>query len=272
MERTNSLIESTEIDGYEQLEIEDNIIADDEHVLCMWQPLPELKIDKDFELVPKSIFFKLVSTLLYIIAYPILLVFDKIMYQFHIEGIENIWKVEGGRITVSNHVHPMDCTMNAILNGPRKLFFPTLKSNFQIPVVKTLIRLLHAIPIPTNKQGKEKFKETINELLKKGETVHFYPEAALRPYCTKLRNFKNGAFHFAVENGVPIIPIVYTYKPVTGIRKIIRRKPFIQATILEPVYPEKKKGKTQKQEVEELKQEIWNKMDKIITKKMETNG
>ena len=271
MERAKSLRESTELEEYEKLEIENNI-QDDEHVLHMWQPLPELEIDEDFELIPKSIFFKLASTLLYIVAYPILFVFNKLVYQFQIEGIENMWKVEGGRITVSNHVHPMDCTMNAILNGPRKLFFPTLKSNFQIPVVKTLIRLLHAIPIPTNKQGNERFKETINELLQKGETVHFYPEAALRPYCTKLRHFKNGAFHFAVENEVPIIPIIYTYKPVTGIRKMIRRKPLIQATILEPIYPEKKSDKTQKQKVEELKQEVWNKMDETIIRKMETIG
>ena len=75
----------------------------------------------------------------------------------------------------------------------------------------------------------------MNNVLKNGDVIHFYPEASLWPYCKKIRNFKNGAFDFAVKNNVPIIPMVYKFRKPEGYRKIFKIKPDVTLSILKPI-------------------------------------
>ena len=167
-----------------------------------------------------------------------------------------------GKITVSNHVHPMDCTMNAIANAPKSLYFISIKSNFEIPIIGHIIKLLHAMPIPEKVSEKAKFFNTIRELLNNKKSVHFYPEASLWPYYKKLRKFKNGAFKIAVENNVPVVPMVYKFVKPYGIRKLIKKRPFIELHILKPVYPDVNLPK--KESIEELKNTVYYNMKKEL--------
>lgn len=237
--------------------IEENLENEDEHILNMWTPL-DIEIDEDYDYVKEGILFKAASTLLYIIVWPILVIYNKVMYNFKIYGRENLTKIKTGKITVSNHVHPMDCTMNAIANTPKSLYFVSIKSNFEIPVIRHIIRLLHAFPIPDGVCNKEKFFLSINKLLKENKTVHFYPEASLWPYYKKIRKFKNGAFKLAVENNVPIVPMVYKFVKPYGIRKYIKKKPFIELHVLSAIYPDQNLNK--KQATEKLKNDVYLKM------------
>lgn len=250
----------------EEKELEYADLKDDEHVLHMWTPL-DIEIDKDYQFVCNNIIFKIASNLLYAIAYIIVFIFNKLMYGFKIKGLSNLWAVDGGKVTVSNHIHPMDCTMNGIVNAPKKIYFPTLQSNFEIPVISWIIRLLNAIPIPEKVEAKKEFYNAINELLQNGKTVHFYPETAMRPYDTKLRTFKRGAFRIAVQNNVPIVPIVYTYADVTGVRTLFKEKPFINATVLPAIYPDKtlQEGEA----IEKLKNDVHNAMENVIRQNKE---
>lgn len=162
---------------------------------------------------------------------------------------------------MSNHVHPMDCTMVGIANFPSVTYYPTLESNFGIPIVRHLIKLLHAIPIPKSVRAKIKFNHTINELLQNGKTLHFYPEGSLWPYYTKIRHFKDGAFRFAVENNVPVIPMVYTFEESTGILKYLKKKHSINLHILKPIYPNKNINKLES--IKKLKEETYNNMNNV---------
>ena len=58
-----------------------------------------------------------------------------IIVMRHGASEENIQKVEEGKVTISNHIHPMDCTMNALVNFPCRTYFTSLASNFKIPVI-----------------------------------------------------------------------------------------------------------------------------------------
>ena len=88
--------------------------------------------------------------------------------------------------------------------------------------------------------------------------MHFYPEASLWPYYKKLRKFKNGAFKLAVENNVPIVPMVYKFVKPYGIRKYIKKKPFIELYVLPAIYPDQNLDK--KQATEKLKNDVYLKM------------
>lgn len=151
--------------------------------------------------------------------------------------------------------------MIGIANFPKVTYYPTLESNFGIPIVRHLIRLLHAIPIPKSVRAKIEFNNNINELLKSGKIVHFYPEGSLWPYYEKIRHFKDGAFRFAVENNVPVIPMAYTFKQGTGILRYIKKNPTITLTILEPVYPDRNLDKFER--IKKMKEETYNKMNNV---------
>ncbi|MFR2534619.1 MAG: lysophospholipid acyltransferase family protein [Clostridia bacterium] len=238
--------------------IEQRDIPEDTHILKLWTPL-KFEVKKDYTFIPRNPFFKIASMALYTIALPLVYSFNKIMYGCKVVGIENLKQIKGARMTVSNHVHPMDCTMNAMIQAPRQVYFPTLQDNFKIPVVNGIIRLLHAIPIPNGLQTKVAFYKSLQAILQKGSIIHMYPEAALWPYATNLRKFKSGAFQIAVEQQVPIIPIVYCFVKPYGIRKW-KKKPCIQIHILKPVYPSKIKENNKKEVVQNMKQEVYQEM------------
>ncbi|MBS6252185.1 MAG: 1-acyl-sn-glycerol-3-phosphate acyltransferase [Clostridium sp.] len=219
-------------------ELSDEELEDDAQIFHMWEPL-NFDITDDYKYICHNWIFNIISSILTLVIYPILYIFNKVFLGFKIENKEKLQEIKGGKVTISNHIHPLDCTMNGIINFPSRVYFPTLSSNFKIPIVRHLIRILYAIPIPSKVSQKEKFLEEINKALKNEKTIHMYPEGALWPYCDKIRKFKNGAFKIAVKADVPIVPILYVLKEAKGIYKLYKKKKCIHAIVLDPIYPNK---------------------------------
>lgn len=210
------------------------------------------------DLLHHSIIYKLLSGGLYLIAYPILFIITKSILGLKIEGRKNLNKLGDEYITVANHINMIDCAMVALSIFPRIPYFLTLQTNLEIPFIKYIVMLLKGIPIPKDINDKKKMINTVDGLLKNGQVVGIYPEGHLIPYYDGLREFKDGAFNFSVKNQVPILPILFTYREVEGIRKLIKKKPFITLTILEPEYP---KQEMNKQNIKELKYRVYKKMN-----------
>lgn len=201
----------------------------------------------------KAILFSIFSNLLYYgIAFPILLILLKIVYDLKIEGKENIKNLKSGAITVSNHVLVLDCAMVGIACIWKKVCYTVQEKSFQIPFVGKLIHFLNAIPIPDKIKEKKHFIQEVDTRLQKGDIVHFYPEGSLIPYHKEIRDFKNGAFDFAVRNQVPVVPMVFQFREPRGIRKLFKRKQDVTLSILEPVMCEENSKK--------LKEEVYKKM------------
>lgn len=224
-----------------------------------WKPL-ELNIDEQYEYVPKGTIFKICSNLLYYgIAYPILKILTKVVYDLKIEGKENIINLKEGAITVSNHVLVLDCAMVGLACGMKKIHYTTQEESFKIPFVRKLIKLLRAIPIPNGIDNKKHFKKAIDKILQEGNIVHVYPEASLSPYCEKIRNFKDGAFSFAISNKVPIVPMVFKFREPKGIRKLFKQKKDVTLIVLDPINFDSDNN-SKKQSIEELKNKVCQKM------------
>lgn len=208
---------------------------ENENIINVWHPL-SFNIDETYKYVPKNIIFQLFSNVLYyLIAFPILYIITKVVYDFKIEGKENLENFKGGAISISNHVLILDCAMVGLALRNRRVFYTTQEDSFKIPFIRRLIRLLRAIPIPTETKNKPHFIDALHDILSNGNLVHFYPEAALWPYYNKIRNFKTGAFRFAIKNDVPIIPMVFTFREPEGFRKLFKRKKDVTLKILEPI-------------------------------------
>ena len=247
----------------EDIERLEEIADENEHIIDLWEPL-EFNIDRNYEYVSKDIIFNTFSDILYyLIAYPILKVLTKIVYDLKIEGRENIDFLEKGAISVSNHVLFLDCAMVGLAWGLKRVYYTTLEGSFKIPFVRKLIKLLRAMPIPEKIKNREYFMKAIEEILNNGDYVHFYPEAALFPYYKKIRNFKNGAFSIAVKNDVPIVPMVFTFREPKGIRKIFKKKKDVTLKILKPVTI-KEEGLNQKQKEELLKNKVHTMMEDVV--------
>ena len=92
----------------------------------------ELKIDKNYEYIPKNELFQLASNVLYYgIAFPILTFLIKIIYQLEIEGKQYLEELKGAAITVSNHVLVLDCAMVGIACMEKKCFLQLKKKVFK---------------------------------------------------------------------------------------------------------------------------------------------
>lgn len=225
----------------------------------------KINIDKNYDFIPKNIFFKFASFLLYLIAYPILYIISKLTFGLKIKGRKNLRGVKGAKITISNHIHILDVAFVSFANFPTPLYFPTIKSNLEIPFISILVKLLKGIPIPNTFEGRRLFYNVINELLENNKAIHFYPEASLKPYNENIRRFKDGAFDFACTSNVPIIPIVYTFRNPKYFMKLIKRKKYITLNVLPPIYP----TSNDKKYVEELKNHAHKLMENFFNKNNE---
>lgn len=230
--------------------------SEDEQMVKMWTPY-HITITADYPFLRRGRFFSLCSRWLCRFALAVLSGYNRLLFGLRVEGTENLKKAPGGAVTICNHVHMLDCSMVNIAYG-KKMYFPTLKSNVEIPFVRFLVRLLGGIPIPETPQAFAAFSKAIKQLLKGGGTVHLYPEGMLYPYCGQIRPFHRGAFMYAYDCGVPVIPFAVTYRPAEGLRGRLKKRPFLTLTILEPIFPDP--SASRRGEIERMREEAFRRM------------
>lgn len=195
-----------------------------------------LNLTPDYKFVIRNVFFLLISFMFrYLVVYPLLYPIAKLLLGFKIEGASNIKKFKDGAITVANHVHVLDGPLLNFALFPKILIMTSIKGNFETPVVRFLIRILNAVPIPETPKTLHAFMLAMKKELGRKRLIHFYPETALWPGHTELRPFKKGAFHLAVISRKPIVPLVIKPRVPKGIFKLFKKKPCITVEIGSPV-------------------------------------
>ena len=233
-------------------------ISESTHVTHLWEPL-KFTLKDNYRYISKSKLFSFFSNLIAAIIFPILIILNKILFGFKIENKDKVLK-NTGFVSVSNHVHYMDCTMIALLYFPKRVYFPTLQSNFKIPFIRHLIKILYAIPIPTKDNQKVSFYNDINKALLNKKIVQMYPEASMWPYYEKVRSFKYGAFKMAVTANVPIQPLKFVFQEPTGIYKLYKRKKCLHLIVLDPIYPDL--SLQPKERIADLRDKAYNAINK----------
>ncbi len=240
--------------------------ANDPHAHKIHMPTPyTYHVDENFKFVNKNIFFRIGSNLLfYLVAIPVLDILSVLWFGLKIHGRRNLRYIKGGAVTVTNHVHVLDSPMVACTLFPKKAHMASLKSNFEIPVIRWLVRMLGGIPIPETPKALNAFMESMRAELEQGKLVHFYPEASLWPWHDELRPFKNGAFNLAIRSDVPIVPMVFRFREAWWPFKLLRKKPLITLEVGSPIFPEEKGS--DKQRIIMLKDKTHEYMEEMLTK------
>ena len=161
-------------------------------------------------------------------------------FRIKIKGRKNLKGIKSA-ITISNHVHYLDCLWNyQALTKHKRVYFTGAPFNFKKGFLGSFLRAGGFIPIATSFSQKKEFDKYVSELLEKGSFVHFYPEQALWLKFKQSRPLKKGAFLYASKNNVPIVPVVICFKKAftfTGFSVTVQ--------ICEPIFPDENLSQTE---------------------------
>jgi 1-acyl-sn-glycerol-3-phosphate acyltransferase len=143
-----------------------------------------------------------------------------------------------GCITISNHCHYFDTVFAALSVFPNRLYVSVAQRNFEVPIIRRILRIVRAFPIPSRPLGFKMIEKPVGEALRRGHHVHFLPEGDLVFLSQQIYRFKFGAFYLAYIHQAPILPMVYALK------KRIRKgkatdsvRPLICQIFGEPIFP-----------------------------------
>lgn len=146
--------------------------------------------------------------------------------ELDVEGEENVW-ANRPCVFVFNHQSQADVViLPALLR--RDLAGVGKKEIGDVPILGRLMKIGGTVLIDrdNSKSALEAMKPLVDVLQKEGRSVCIAPEGT-RSTSTNLGRFKKGAFHLAMQAGVPIVPIVihnaidvaprgqYVFRPAT---------------------------------------------------------
>jgi len=98
-------------------------------------------------------------------------------------------------------------------------------------------------------------------IMEQQHSVWIFPEGTRNDKGLQLLPFKKGAFHLAVQAGVPIIPTIFS--PITSIidtKKMLWKGGVYRVVTLPPIYP---KNKTVDQLLNEVQIQMQNTLDNL---------
>ena len=138
---------------------------------------------------------------------------------------------------MANHIHMWDylCVMNAV--KPRRPYLFVWDKNIK-GEMSFIIRMVGGIPIPDdNKEGMRAMNEAVGKHLESGGWLQVYAEGSMWEYYPYIRPFKLGAFSLACRYNKPILPLGFSFRKPSWIRKhIFGQDAAITVTIGEPIF------------------------------------
>lgn len=215
-------------------------------------------IDENYKYVHKNPLWNLCSFVLQnILSVPIKILYAKIKFRIKYIGKEKIKPYRNeGYFIYGNHTQPFaDTFIPSIPMYPKRNFLIVNPVNISLKGTGTLVEMLGAMPIPSNKSAMKNFLEAIKQKTNKGYAITIYPEAHIWPYYTKIRPFKDVSFKYPIQLKKPAFCITNTYQSYGKNNKKIKIVSYIDG----PFYPNKEL--TLKEQQKELRNKIYNCME-----------
>ena len=202
----------------------------------------DIKFDETYPYLDKSLRFRIWHLLIYLTTWFVVFPLNRIRFGLKIEGREKIRKSRklfaNGMMTVCNHVHRWDmlCVLQAMRY--RKAWIPMYAQAFN-GKDGFLMKHIGGIAIPEKYSGLRKFDQAMDELHSNKQWIHIFPESCSWYDYAPLRPFKTGAFNMAYKYALPVLPMVITFRPRTGWRKLFRNDgPLLTIHVGDPIVPD----------------------------------
>ena len=238
--------------------------SEDSHIIHLKHQV-KINFDENYNYYIKNPIKKFLSKVFMTFAVPLFKVIHYLGFGLKIKNkkiLKALRKQKTAFITIANHCLILDSTMSVATTFPKTLYMPTVEPTMKIPVARLILRAGNVMPIPFNIRGLVKFKNDCNEILKNGKVLHYFPEGALWPYYGKLREFKQGAFRFAVDANIPVLPYCFYFRERRGLWKLLGKKPLVTLEVIEPIYPDNSLSK--KDAINDLMNKSHSAMKQII--------
>lgn len=207
----------------------------------------DIKFDETYTYLDKSLKFKILNAFMYFVAWFVAFPLNRIRFGLRIEGRDKIRKnrklFANGVMTICNHVHRWDmiCVLQAMRY--RKAWIPMYSQPFN-GKDGFVMKAVGGIAIPDNYNGLKKFEQALNELRSQNKWIHIFPESCSWNFYAPLRPFKTGAFNMAYRYSLPVVPMIISFRPRTGWRKLFGKgEPLLTIHVGDPIIPDVSKNR-----------------------------
>ena len=184
-----------------------------------------VNVDENYKFIHKNPIWNIASILTQnVLSMPIKYLYAKIKFNIKFVGREKLKKAKKrGYFIYANHTQIFaDTFIPSLANYPKRNFFIVDPANISMPGLKLLVRLLGALPLPSNLKAYKNFLNAIKLTMENNPSITIYPEAHIWPYYTKIRNFKPVSFKYPVELNTDVFCLTNTYhKKKNGRMQII---------------------------------------------------
>lgn len=122
-------------------------------------------------------------------------------------------EMQKGFFIYGNHTSYLTDALTApIAAFPRQCYTVVSPDALSVGGIRTLVRLLGALPTPSGLKGYIGFKCAIEELYLSGNAIAVYPEAHIWPKYNAIRSFSSASFAPVVKLGAPCYAKTTIYK------------------------------------------------------------
>ena len=128
-------------------------------------------------------------------------------YYVKVKNIDKLNSEESSMI-IANHASYMDIFLMLILSK-KPFVFVGKKELSEIPIFGYIYRRAAILVDRSDSKSRYNVYKEANEVLKNGYNVCIFPETHYLDDTILLGDFKRGAFKIAIENNLPINPIVF---------------------------------------------------------------
>ena len=180
-------------------------------------------------------------------------------------GLENLKNLDTGAVITCNHFNAFDSfaiqlAFERARLHRKKLFRVISEANYTAfpGFYGFLMRNCNTLPLSSNKITMKKFMRAVDKILQKGHFILVYAEQSMWWNYRKPKPLKKGAFTFATNNKVPVVPCFITMEDT----EVMDGDGFpVQAYTVHigaPIYPAKNKNRSANIEMMMQKNaEIW---------------
>lgn len=183
-----------------------------------------------------------------------------------IHGAQYLSSLTSGAIMTCNHFHAFDSFAvqlayeSAHVERKRKFYRIIKEGNYtSFPgFYGYLMRNCRTLPLSSHPKTMQELIRAVDQLLAEGHIILIYPEQSMWWNYRKPKPLKQGGFHFAAKNGVPIVPCFITMQDSNIIGKDGFPVQEYTIHISEPIYPDPAKRVSQNtEEMMQKNYDVW---------------
>lgn len=203
------------------------------------------RFDETFPYLDNSFNYKINNILGFIFQWTIAVCWNRLHYGLRISGQRKLHvfrqSLKNGAMCICNHVYQFDAlSVNQAVCPFRKMRIPMYAKHFN-GSKRWFMRYVGGVPIPETTSGFRKFNEAFDEFHRRRNWMLVFPESVRWDWYRPIRPFFKGGFSMAYKYGIPIIPVVITYRKRRGVYRLFGKKelPCVNIQVGEPLFVDK---------------------------------